>query len=104
MKLHVTDREGGAHELDFDKGEVLMRVLRAEDLGIKAECDGCCACATCHVYVDPAWMAKVGKPNEEELDMLDEALEVEANSRLSCQVVLGPEHDGLKVVIAPDWD
>lgn len=104
MKVKVTDREGGAHELSFEEGDTLMQVLTDEDLGIRAECGGCCACATCHVYVTPEWLEKLPAQSDEEISMLDEAFEVETNSRLSCQISLTPALDGLQVTIAPDWD
>lgn len=104
MIVSVTDREGQKHELSAQPGQVLMHLLRDADMGIKAECDGCCACATCHVYVDDAWYGRLEAPQEEEQDMLDEAFDVQENSRLSCQITLSEEEDGLKIVIAPDWD
>jgi 2Fe-2S ferredoxin len=104
MKVKVTDREGGEHELSFDEGDTLMEVLTSEDLGVRAECGGCCACATCHVYVGPAWLDKLPPQSEDEEAMLDEAFEVEPNSRLSCQIPLTAELDGIEVTIAPDWD
>ena len=63
--------------------------------GIEAECGGACACATCHVYVDEAWSEKTGKPSEMEEDMLDFAFDVRPVSRLSCQIKVAPELDGL---------
>jgi len=63
--------------------------------GIVAECGGACACATCHVYVDEAWIDKVGEPSEMEEGMLDFASDVRPNSRLSCQITLTAELDGL---------
>ncbi len=104
MKVKVTDRDGGKHELTFHQGDTLMVVLTDEDLGVRAECGGCCACATCHVYIAPEWFAKLPAPSDEEIAMLDEAFEVETNSRLSCQVLLTPELDGMEVTVAPDWD
>ncbi len=104
MKVKVTDREGGKHELPFQEGDTLMQVLTEEDLGVRAECGGCCACATCHVYIGPEWFAKLPAQSEEELSMLDEAFEVESTSRLSCQVLLTAALDGMEVTIAPDWD
>ena len=69
---------------------------------IKAECGGACACATCHVYVDDEWKDKIPEKSEEETDMLDLAFDVEENSRLSCQITITPDLDGLKVTLAPD--
>lgn len=65
--------------------------------GIDADCGGACACSTCHVYVDPAWIEKVGKPNDVEADMLDFAFDVRDNSRLSCQMKVTEALDGLIV-------
>ena len=62
---------------------------------IVAECGGACACATCHVYIDEAWMAKVGKPSGMEEDMLDFAYDVKPTSRLSCQIKVTSALDGL---------
>ena len=104
MKVKVTDREGGKHELTFHEGDTLMVVLTDEDLGVRAECGGCCACATCHVYVAKPWLEKLPPQSDDEMAMLDEAFEVEASSRLSCQIILNPGYDGMEVTIAPDWD
>ena len=104
MKLIVTDRDGARHELPFEAGDVLMHLLFDAELDIKAECGGSCACATCHVYIDPEWTARLPAADDEEVDMLDLAFEVRPESRLSCQVTLGPEHDGMAMTIAPDWD
>ena len=65
--------------------------------GIDADCGGACACATCHVYVEPDWLEKTGEREEMEEDMLDFAFDVRENSRLSCQIKVAPELDGLTV-------
>ena len=104
MRVLATDREGGQHELPFQEGDTLMQVLTEEDLGVRAECGGCCACATCHVYVAPQWLARLPPQSDDEVAMLDLAFGVEANSRLSCQIAMSPALDGLEVVIAPDWN
>jgi 2Fe-2S ferredoxin len=65
--------------------------------GIDADCGGACACATCHVYVDDAFMAKVGQPEDMEQSMLDFAENVQDNSRLSCQITVSDALDGLRV-------
>ena len=79
-----------------------MEVIRDKGLPIEAACGGCCSCATCHVYVDAAWVDTLPAKSEEEEDMLDLALEVQANSRLSCQIELTDDLNGLKVTLAPD--
>ena len=65
--------------------------------GIDADCGGSMACATCHVYVEEKWLNKLSKPEEGEIDMIDMAFEPKKNSRLSCQLIVSDELDGLKV-------
>ena len=102
VNVTVTDYEGAPHRLEGISGWRLMEVIRDHDLPIKAECGGACACATCHVYVAPEWFAKLVPANSEETMMLDDAMAVEANSRLSCQIILSPELEGLEVTLAPN--
>lgn len=66
-------------------------------VGIEARCGGACSCATCHVYVDEAWFARVGEAVDEESAMLAGVLDVQPNSRLACQIEITPELDGLVV-------
>jgi 2Fe-2S ferredoxin len=104
-KIVATDRDGGLHELTFQEGDTLMQALTdTEDLGVRAECGGCCACATCHVYVASPWLEMLPAQSDDEEAMLDEAFEVTPESRLSCQIILTPALDGLEVTVAPDWD
>jgi 2Fe-2S ferredoxin len=79
-----------------------MEVIRDANLPLAAECGGACACATCHVYVDEAWQGKLPEAQQQEIDMLDFGVAVEENSRLSCQIKMVPELDGLKVTMAPE--
>ena len=102
-KLIVTDREGGRHELEGTAGWSVMEVIRENGLPVEAACGGCCACATCHVYVDETWLAKLEAANSDESMMLDEAYEVRDNSRLSCQIKFSPGLDGLEVTLAPEF-
>lgn len=102
IPVHVTDYEGKRHTLDGIEGWRLMEVIRDYGLPIKAECGGACACATCHVYVAPEWMEKLIPANSDETMMLDDAMAVEENSRLSCQIILSPELEGLEVTLAPN--
>lgn len=101
MKIIVTDQDGKIHELEGIDGWRVMEIIRDYGLPIKAECGGCCSCATCHVYVDEAWVDKLYPPQEEEQDLLDTAPDVRDNSRLSCQILMSEELDGLKVTLAP---
>lgn len=100
--LHVTDRAGTHHTLEAIEGWRVMEVIRDHGLPIKAECGGACACATCHVYVDADWLDRLEPPQDEEINMLDEAFDVQDNSRLSCQILVSPELDGLEVTLAPE--
>lgn len=102
-KLIVTDREGQVHEIEGRAGWSVMEIIRDADLPIEAACGGCCACATCHVYVDPEWHAKLPQVGDEEELMLDEAYEVQEASRLSCQLKWSDDLDGLKVILAPEF-
>ena len=101
-KLIFVTPEGERMEVDAQKGTTVMEnAVRNDVPGIEAECGGACACATCHVYVDPAWTEALPDQTDEEIDMLDSAFEVEENSRLSCQIIMTEELDGLKVTLAP---
>ncbi len=102
MKIIATDRKGAEHTLEGRDGWSVMEILRDAGLPIAAECGGACACATCHVYVTGDWAEKLPPKSDAETDMLDMALAVEDNSRLSCQITCAPELDGLKVTIAPE--
>jgi len=102
MKLYVTDHDGNEQQIEGIDGWQLMEAIRDEGVEIKAECGGACACATCHVYIDEDWKNKIPEKSEEEMDMLDLAFDVQENSRLSCQITITPDMDGLKVTLAPD--
>ncbi len=84
--------------VEAEVGQTVMEAaVRNGVPGIEAECGGACACATCHVYVDDAWTAKTGTPQPMEEDMLDFAWDVKPTSRLSCQMKIAAEWDGLVV-------
>ncbi|QQV76551.1 2Fe-2S iron-sulfur cluster binding domain-containing protein [Sphingomonas aliaeris] len=102
-KLIVVTREGEEREIDGQTGLSVMEVIR--DAGIDeilALCGGCCSCATCHVHIDPEFAAKLPKMSEDENDLLDSSSERDANSRLSCQVQMTDDLDGLRVTIAAE--
>ena len=101
MQIHVTDQHGIRHTLDAVEGWRVMEIIREHGLDIKAECGGACACATCHVYVAPAWAAKLHTPHDEENEMLDGAFHVEDNSRLSCQIIMSDRLNGIELALAP---
>jgi len=97
-KLTFIDASGEARSVEAQVGSTVMETaLRNSIPGIEAECGGACACATCHVYVDPQWTEKTGQASQMEEDMLDFAFEVRPNSRLSCQIKVSDELDGLIV-------
>ena len=100
--INVIDRDGNAHEVEGKDGWKLMEIIRDKGLPIEAACGGCASCATCHVYVADEWADKIPAKSEEEEDMLDLAMEVQPNSRLSCQIEVGADLNGLTVTLAPD--
>jgi len=97
-KITFIQPDGAQNVVDAEPGMTVMEAAKQSDVaGIDAECGGSCACATCHVYVDAAWRDKVGKAANMEEDMLDFAFDVREESRLSCQIRITPELDGLTV-------
>ena len=101
-KIIITNRDGKKHEVDADPNFTLMEAIRDNGFDIEASCGGCCACATCHVYIDNKWKTRVTKLNDDEESMLDLAFDVRESSRLSCQIELSDELDGLELEIAPE--
>jgi len=95
-KVKYIDPNGKEHEVDVPPGWSLMEgAVKNLVPGIDADCGGACACATCHVYVDKEWLGKLPPKAEMEETMLDFAQDVEPNSRLSCQIQMTPELDGI---------
>lgn len=96
--IKYIETNGTEHEVHVENGSTVMQGAVDNMIeGIVAECGGCCSCATCHCIVDDAWIDKVGKPGDVENDMLDCVLERHSNSRLSCQITVSDELDGLVV-------
>ena len=102
MKINAVDRHGKEYSLEGRDGWSVMEILRDAGLPVAAECGGACACATCQVYVDAEWYDRLPAKSDAETDMLDMAVAVEPNSRLSCQITCSPELDGIKLTIAPE--
>ena len=97
-KIVYIEHTGKSHSLDVQNGLTVMEgALQNNVPGIDADCGGGMACATCHVYVKDEWFDKINKKNEGEDDMLDQAFEPKKNSRLSCQITVSDEIDGLVV-------
>jgi 2Fe-2S ferredoxin len=97
-KITYIEFDGTEHVVDVPSGLSVMEGAINNNLpGIEAECGGMCSCATCHVYVDPAWTDATGSPGDIEQGMLESALDLQDESRLSCQIDVGDELDGLIV-------
>lgn len=102
-KLVVVDRSGAEREIEAANGLSVMEAIRDEGFDeLLALCGGCCSCATCHVYVDPAFADKLPPVSEDENDLLDSSDHRNATSRLSCQLKVSDATAGLRVTIAPE--
>ena len=97
-RITYIEFDGTPHIADVDSGLSVMEGAISNNIpGIEAECGGACSCATCHVYVDPAWTEATGSAEHLEEDMLESAMDLQDNSRLSCQIEVSDELDGLIV-------
>jgi 2Fe-2S ferredoxin len=102
LKVTYVESGGQQHVVDVQPGRSLMESAVQNGVpGIAAVCGGACACATCHIYIDEAWRSRIGARNDLEESMLEMADDVQANSRLACQIRMTDELDGL-VVHVPD--
>ncbi len=97
--IHVTDGMGARHTLEAVEGWRVMQILREHGMPVAGLCGGACACATCHVEVDAEWSSRLYAPRADEEDMLDTVPNAGPLSRLSCQLIYGPELDGLELVL-----
>jgi ferredoxin, 2Fe-2S len=99
-KIVFIEPGGRRREIDAPLGLTLMEAARQHGVaGVIAQCGGACACSTCHVYVDPAWLSRLEAREEMEEGMLENAWEPRSNSRLSCQIHITPDMDGLQVTV-----
>ena len=97
-KITYKDSQGNSKIVDVEKGLSVMEGAIQNDIpGIDADCGGAMACATCHVYVEENWFNKLPKTEDAEVDMIDMAYEPKKNSRLSCQIIVSDELDGLEI-------
>jgi ferredoxin, 2Fe-2S len=97
-KITYIEHKGGTRTVEVPSGWTVMEgAVKNRIPGIDADCGGACACATCHVHVDPEWLAKLPPQQDMEVQMLDFAQDVQSNSRLSCQIKVTPALDGLVV-------
>jgi 2Fe-2S ferredoxin len=97
MTTIFVDRAGARRELVGTVGTSLMQLAKTNGIDMEGACEGCMACSTCHVIVDKEWFAKLPKPVEAEVDMLDLTYGVSPTSRLGCQITLTKDLDGLTV-------
>ncbi len=103
VKLVVTDKDGREVAVDARAGLSIMENIRTLPRSVEAICGGMCACATCHVYVDPTWIGRLPRRSYEEQSMLqDHASFDPERSRLSCQIVVREAFEGLRLTVAPD--
>ncbi len=99
-KIAFIEAGGARRRIDAPLGITLMEAARQNGVhGVVAQCGGACACATCHVYIDPGWLAKLEPAEEMEQGMLETACEPRSNSRLSCQIHITAELDGMTVSV-----
>ena len=97
-KITYIDQKGNSKTIEVDNGLTVMEGAIQNDIpGIDADCGGSMACATCHVYVEEKWLDKIPKAEEAEVDMIDMAYEPKKNSRLSCQLIVSDQLEGLTV-------
>lgn len=103
ITVHGVDRSGKTHIINAADGSTLLEVLRDQgDFDIAAICGGSCACATCHVYVDAVWRGRMPEQSYDEESLLENLDNIQEGSRLSCQIRITEELDGLVVVLAPE--
>jgi 2Fe-2S ferredoxin len=98
-KITFIEKNGNYAEVDAPIGLSLMEIARKNNIDIEGACGGCLSCATCHVIVHPDWFEKLNKRTEDEDDMLDLAFEVKKTSRLSCQILMSEELNGIIVAL-----
>ncbi len=101
--IYVTDREGKEHVLEVATRAQHHGTLREIDDGVEALCGGMCSCATCHVYIDPEWAPRLSERGDDELELLEDTECFKGQeSRLSCQITVTAELDGMRIVVAPE--
>lgn len=98
VKVSFRNVRGGETTVEAQVGDTVMQVAIANNIPeILADCGGALSCATCHIHIAPGWFARTGAPSEDEKSMLELTVDPDETSRLSCQIVLTPELDGLAV-------
>lgn len=103
LEMLITTRSGERHTLPSDADVSVMEVIRDSGVAeLVAMCGGCCACATCHVYVDEAWMERIGPRSDSEEEMVCDLAHYRPTSRLSCQIIMNQSLNGLSLTVAPE--
>jgi 2Fe-2S ferredoxin len=101
--IYVIDRDGNEHVLEAETGLSIMEAVREIDGGVEALCGGMCSCATCHVYIDAPWSEQLTRPRDDELELLEDTECFQSGgSRLSCQITMTDELDGMRLTVAPE--
>jgi len=101
--IYVTDRDGTEHQIEGEAGQTIMEALRELDYGVEALCGGMCSCATCHVFIESEWYARLTPLEDDELELVEETESYRAShSRLSCQLEFTAALAGIRLTIAPE--
>ncbi len=101
-KIYIINPNGVSKEVDAPSGKSILEIAQANNFDVEGACEGSLACSTCHIIVDPKWYEKLQPAEEEELDMLDLAYGLTQTSRLSCQVIMNEELEGLVINLPSD--
>jgi ferredoxin, 2Fe-2S len=102
IRLHIVDRDGSERLVEALPSGSLMEKLRDLDGGVAAICGGMCSCATCHVYIEPGWQERIPAQHGEERELVSELQHHRDGSRLSCQIPLSEDLNGLRLTLAPE--
>ncbi|RED53642.1 2Fe-2S iron-sulfur cluster-binding protein [Aestuariispira insulae] len=101
-KINFVNRDGSRTEVEAEVGKSVMEVAMDNEIDIESACEGSLACATCHLVVDPDWFGKIEPAGEDETDMLDLAFGLTPTSRLSCQISVTDDMDGITFSVPED--
>ncbi len=102
-RIHLKDIYGVEHVIEAQTGVKLMEILREYEFGVSASCGGFCSCATCHVYVDPQWVARLPQMQSDERELVSQLTTFHPHtSRLSCQMTFTDAMDGIRLTVAPE--
>lgn len=96
-KITFIDNDANRIDIEAPEGLSILEIAHMNNIDLEGACEGSLACSTCHVIVDPKWFPKLEEASEEEEDMLDLAFDLQATSRLGCQIIMSPELDGIEV-------